>query len=740
MQFRPSPDQPPGQSHTPTGCKRRGPARRAPASTRLLLEALEERTLLSFSPAVGYAAGAYPYALASAHFNNDAFEDLAVANYSGSSVSILLGNADGTFQPAQDFPTGPNPIAIAVGDFDDDGNMDVATANAGGFDASVLLGNGDGTLQAANSLSLGSSPTSVAVGDFDKDGNLDLGVTTNYYTYGGGYWYWYPGYYTSYANVLLGNGDGGFSGPNSSFAGYGYHLSAAVADFNGDDVDDFATVNYEYWTVSVLFGGDPSRYLQGPIDYSTGAYPVAVATADVDGDLDADLVTANSGGNDVSVLPGDGLGGFGGPQNYAAGSSPSALVLGDFTGDLKLDITTANGWNNTVSVLRGGGDGSFASPALTAIATPAWALAAADFNGDGWLDAVTANPDGNNVSVLLNTQDWRSLQVGGFPSPVEVGQTHTITVTALATDGSLLTGYTGTVHFSSSDPLAVLPDDYVFTSADNGAKTFSVTLGTAGTQSVMVNDATTPALAGQQTVFVNPPPPATFAVGDSVVTETDAGTVAATFTVTRGGNLDGTVTVNYSTVDGGALAGSDYVAQSESLTFGPDELSRTITVLVNGDVTDEHDQAFYVVLWNAVGADIVDDTGEGMILDNDAAPTITITAKVSLKEGKNRALTSFDFIVTLSAPSEKDIQVNFATANGTATTADNDYTPRSGTLFFAAGDTRETISVQVKGDKRKESNETFFVNLSGALNASILVAQGLGEILDDDAAPGKGPK
>ena len=154
---------------------------------------------------------------------------------------------------------------------------------------------------------------------------------------------------------------------------------------------------------------------------------------------------------------------------------------------------------------------------------------------------------------------------------------------------------------------------------------------------------------------------------------------------------------------------------------------------------DEYDQAFYVNLSGvSPGNSIIDGQGQGMILDNDPPPTITITAKVSAKEG-NSGTTTFNFIVTLSAPSEKEVRVNFATANGTATTADNDYVAKSGTLIFAAGQTSKTISVTVKGDKKKEATETFFVNLSSPTNATIAGAQGIGEILDDDT-PVKGGK
>jgi hypothetical protein len=226
--------------------------------------------------------------------------------------------------------------------------------------------------------------------------------------------------------------------------------------------------------------------------------------------------------------------------------------------------------------------------------------------------------------------------------------------------------------------------------------------------------------------------PVTLTIDDVTVIEGDSGTVQAVFTVTRGGNLGGTVTVNYATANGDALAGSDYVAASGMLTFGPGETTKTIKVLVKGDRTDEYDQRFYVNLTAAAGANITDGQGVGTIVDNDPPPTLTITARVSGKEG-NTNTTVFTFFVTLSAPSEKEVRVNFATANGTATTADNDYVAKSGTLVFAPGQTSKSIPVTVKGDKKKEANETFFVNLSDAMNATIVGPQGVGEILNDDS-------
>ena len=178
---------------SPSPARKRGQiaAGRHTATRRLRFEFLEDRRLLSVSAAVDYPVGLNPQAVAAADFTGDGRLDLTVVNFSSSNVSVLLGNANGTFQPAVNSATGASPLSVAVGDFNTDGKLDLATANAGGV--SVLLGNGNGTFQTPTSISIGLSPASLAVGDFNGDGKLDLGVTSTVLVDDG--WGYYGGHY-----------------------------------------------------------------------------------------------------------------------------------------------------------------------------------------------------------------------------------------------------------------------------------------------------------------------------------------------------------------------------------------------------------------------------------------------------------------------------------------------------------------------------------------------------------------
>ena len=192
------------------------------------------------------------------------------------------------------------------------------------------------------------------------------------------------------------------------------------------------------------------------------------------------------------------------------------------------------------------------------------------------------------------------------------------------------------------------------------------------------------------------------------------------------------VTVDYATAEGTATAGGDYAAANDTLTFAAGQTSQIVTVNVTGDTAEEPDETFFVNLSNATSATIADTQGVGTISDDDRLPTISI-GDVSKAEG-HRGSTPFMFTITLATASTQTVTVNYVTANGTATTGDKDYTATSGTLTFTPGQTSKTVTVSVKGDRKVEGNETFFINLSSPTNATLADGQGQGTIVNDDSA------
>jgi hypothetical protein len=221
----------------------------------------------------------------------------------------------------------------------------------------------------------------------------------------------------------------------------------------------------------------------------------------------------------------------------------------------------------------------------------------------------------------------------------------------------------------------------------------------------------------------------TLAIDDVTQLEGNSGTTAFVFTVSISSSAD--ATVNFATANGTATAGSDYVANSGTVTFtsgGP--LTQTITISVNGDTLVEPDETFFVNLSGAAGATIADALGVGTILNDDglATPTVSI-GNVTRVEG-NSGTTPFVFSVSIS--SSANATVNFATADGTAS-AGSDYAGASGTVTFSAGGPlTQTITILVNGDTLIEPDETFFVNLSGAVGATVASGPGVGTIVNDD--------
>jgi hypothetical protein len=350
----------------------------------------------TFQSPVPYQAGLAPFAMVVADFNNDGTPDLAVTNAGvlsdpGNTVSVLLGNGDGTFQTATSFSVGNQPFDITAADFNGDGNTDLATANFQDNTASVLLGNGDGTFRTASAYPAGGAPHGISAVPFNGSEQIGIAVGGASGTY-----------------ILLGNGDGTFSPGGSYDPGSG---PLTIGDFNRDGKADVAAITAN--GVAIFLGAGTGDF-SGSFDYPSGKTPLSVAAGDFLRDGQLDLAVANLDGNNISILLSDGAGHFQQPVRYKGGAHPAGIAVGDLNNDGILDLAVANSppnKNGTVTVLLGNGSGGFKAVGQYAVDNTPLAVTVADFNHDGNLDLAVANLCGNDescdgagtVTILLGT-------------------------------------------------------------------------------------------------------------------------------------------------------------------------------------------------------------------------------------------------------------------------------------------------------------------------------------------------
>jgi hypothetical protein len=362
----------------------------------------------TFQAPRNYGVGSYPNSVAVGDLNGDGVPDLVVANgapFGGSpSVSVLLGNGDGTFQAARNYDAGQDPDSVALGDFNGDGKLDVVVINAGYGTVSVLPGNGDGSLQAPRSydvgiqVSSGLVSSSVAVADFNGDGALDLAVANA----GGG----------TNVSVRLNNGDGTFQALPKYDTGLAGPSAMVAGDFNGDGIPDIALASTS--SVIVLLGNGDGSF-QAPLlsDLGGPAFgPTIVLTVgDFNGDGKLDLVVSHRGefrrDGSLDVLLGRGDGTFRNSFHRMLNGVVSVAV-GDVNGDNRLDLVVP--YLGSVGVFLGNGDGTFQAPQIYPTNGILSSVAVADLNNDGHPDIVTANV--LLVSGLLSNQFSVSVMLG----------------------------------------------------------------------------------------------------------------------------------------------------------------------------------------------------------------------------------------------------------------------------------------------------------------------------------------
>jgi hypothetical protein len=315
----------------------------------------------TFQAKQDFAVGPGPSSVTAADFNGDNKADLAVTNtthrFSSRNVSIWLSNGDGTFQAKQDLLMWSYPSSVISADYNGDGKIDHATSNSSteSPSVSVWLGNGDGTFQAKENFEVdGYDPNQLITADFNGDGKVDLATSNSGYCHD---FDCHPGG----ISVLLGNGDGTFQDAQAYPTGE-ETSSITAADFNDDGKADLAATLSHSNVVWRLLGTGTGTFKvdNTALKIPVGTYPSSATAADFDGDRKPDLAVANKNSNNVSVLFGDGNGNFQAAQDFPAGDGPAFIIgeepeelrLGtDFNGDKKADLAVANRNSNNVTVL-----------------------------------------------------------------------------------------------------------------------------------------------------------------------------------------------------------------------------------------------------------------------------------------------------------------------------------------------------------------------------------------------------
>jgi hypothetical protein len=420
----------------------------------------------NYSPAVTYSTQLQPLGIARADFNEDGKADVVVTNAGSATLSLFLGNGDGTFGNALSIVVGTNPISVASGDFNGDGHQDLAVSLGSSQAVQVLFGNGNSTFQAPVSVpnpNIGhSSIGQIVTGDFNGDHKPDLAVATDLGI-----------------AIFTNNGAGGLSetavvDPVANIANF------VIADINRDGRADLLgtelSVDSAGNTAGNVFfalgNGDGTFQAPTPVTQFTGT-PAGISVGDVNNDGLADIVFSNSGGvigggggggpictpriclpqdgppppppitipGEISVLLQQSNTTFSAASSLAGDRNPGEIILSDLNGDGSLDIVDASESTTTpaLMVFHNQGNGSFSAPNVLVLPFGAAGLLSASLSNTVALDLAATLPTGNEMSVFVN-QGANTLSLTSSENPANAGQPVTLSATVHPSFPSAISG------------------------------------------------------------------------------------------------------------------------------------------------------------------------------------------------------------------------------------------------------------------------------------------------------------
>lgn len=454
------------------------------------LEILEDRlTPVTFGSPYGYFLnGSNTTAVAAGDINGDGNPDIVASNFAGGTAP-LLNDGTGALTAQVSVPIS-DPRSLSLADINGDGKTDIVAAAGANLQVVMALGNGDGTFQPLIGANVGGGAQDAVVADFNGDGRLDVAVASGNLV------------------VLMNNGSAGILGAPTKYTTGTDAYSVAVGDFNGDGKPDVALSGYSTDRVDVLLNNGDGTF-GAATSYPLPWHGGSIQTGDLNHDGRDDIVVQLAGSQGVDVLVANPNGTFQPPVRLMSTYTFGRIALGDLDLDGNPDLVASYG-TDKLAVALGNGAGGFSTPQIVSSGFYPSDVALADVNRDGLPDLIASSSTSPGiVTVTPSVAPVLTSFTVTAVSASAAGQGFDVTVTAKDASSSTIGSYTGTVHFSSTDPLAVagygLPADYTFTLDDHGVHTFhNVILKTAGSITITIQDTVKTTATGSTTVSVSP--------------------------------------------------------------------------------------------------------------------------------------------------------------------------------------------------------------------------------------------